>query len=181
MSDDTANKTCAFDVCRQCALGCCRDVNPPLTVERKKKISEYLQGNGLRRENLFVNAAYSSPAVDSTGLCLFYSKDTGKCLVHPVKPETCRAGPVTFDINLRSRKVEWFLKKTEVCALAKRLGENKALFEEHFAVARAELLQLIRDLDCDALQAIMLIEEPQTFKIGEDDLPKEALEKLGLA
>ncbi len=78
MSDDAANKTCAFDVCQQCELGCCRDVNPPLTVERKKKISEYLQENGLRRENLFVDAAYSSPAVDSTGLCLFYSKDYGK-------------------------------------------------------------------------------------------------------
>jgi len=181
MSDDAANKTCAFDVCQQCTLGCCRDVNPPLTLKRKKKISEYLQENGLPREHLFVDAAYSSPSVDSTGLCLFYSKDTGKCQVHPVKPETCRAGPVTFDINLRSRKVEWFLKKTEVCALAKRLCENEALLKEHFKVARAELLQLIRELDAEALRAILLIEEPQTSKIGEDELPEEALEKLGLA
>jgi Fe-S-cluster containining protein len=179
MSDDAA-KTCAFDVCQQCKLGCCRDVNPPLTVERKKKISEYLQGNGLPREHLFVDAAYSSPAVDSTGLCLFYCKTTGKCLVHPVKPETCRAGPVTFDINLRTCKVEWFLKKNEVCALAKRLCENEALLKEHFAVARAELLQLIRELDAEALRAIMLIEEPQTSKIGEDELPKETMQKLGL-
>ena len=180
MSDDAARKTCAFDVCQQCALGCCRDVNPPLTVERKKKINDYLQEHELSRKHLFVVAAYSSPAVDSTGLCLFYSKDTGKCSVHLVKPETCRAGPVTFDINLRSRKVEWFLKKTEVCALAKRLCENETLLKEHFAVARAELLQLIRELDAKALRAILLIEEPQTFKIGEDELPKEAMQKLGL-
>ena len=180
MSDDAANKTCAFDVCQQCALGCCRDVNPPLTVERKKKISKYLQGHELRREKLFVDAAYSSPSVDSTGLCLFYSKNTGKCQVHPVKPETCRAGPVTFDINLRSHKVEWFLKKTEVCALAKRLCENEALLKEHFTVARAELLQLIRELDSEALRAILLIGEPQTFKIGEDELPEEVMQKLGL-
>jgi Fe-S-cluster containining protein len=180
MSDDAANKTCAFDVCQQCALGCCRDVNPPLTVERKKKISKYLQENGLRREKLFVDAAYSSPSVDATGLCLFYCKDTGKCQVHPVKPETCRAGPVTFDINLHSRKVEWFLKKTEVCALAERLCENKDLFKAHFEVAKAELLRLIHELDSEALRALMLIEEPQTSKIGEDILPKEALEKLEL-
>jgi hypothetical protein len=100
--------------------------------------------------------------------------------VHPVKPETCRAGPVTFDVNRRSRKVEWYLKKTEICALAKRLCENRDLFKEHFEVARVEILRLIRELDAEALRAILLIEEPQTFKIGEDDLPKEAIEKLRL-
>jgi hypothetical protein len=30
------------------------------------------------------------------------------------------------------------------------------------------------------LQAILKIAEPHTVKIGEDDLPKEAMEKLGL-
>jgi hypothetical protein len=77
--------------------------------------------------------------------------------------------------------VEWFLKKNEVCALAKRLCENEALLKAHFTVARAELLQLIRELDAEALRAILLIEEPQTSKIGEDDLPKEVMQKLGLA
>ena len=71
---------------------------------------------------------------------------------------------MTFDINLRSRKVEWFLKKAEVCALAKRLCENEALFKAHFTVARAELLQLIRELDAEALRAMMLIAEPETVK-----------------
>jgi hypothetical protein len=30
------------------------------------------------------------------------------------------------------------------------------------------------------LQAILKIEEPQTVKIGEEDLPEEVMEKLGL-
>ena len=114
------------------------------------------------------------------GFCVFYDKDTRKCIVHSVKPETCRAGPVTFDINRRTRKVEWYLKTAEVCALAKTLYENDNLFREHFKVAKEEMLRLICELDSKALQAILKIEEPQTVKIGEDDLPEEVMEKLGL-
>jgi Fe-S-cluster containining protein len=131
-------------------------------------------------ENPFAHEAYSFPAVDAMGFCVFYGKDTRKCVVHPVKPETCRAGPVTFDINCHTRKVEWYLKTAEVCALSKALCENSNLFGKHFEAAREQLLRLICELDSKALQAILKIEEPQTAKIGEDDLPKEVIEKLGL-
>lgn len=98
--------------------------------------------------------------------------------MHPVKPETCRAGPVTFDINLQTGKVEWYLKTPEVCALVEQLRENRVLIREYFEVARRELLELICELDVAALQALMKIEEPQTVKIGEDYLPREVMEKL---
>jgi Fe-S-cluster containining protein len=155
-------------------------VKPPLTLKRKKIIEDYLREQRIRFEHPFVNEAYSFPAVDAMGFCVFYGKDTRKCLVHPVKPETCRAGPVTFDINCRTRKVEWYLKTTEACALSKALCENSNLFGKHFEVARKQLLRLICELDSKALQAILKIEEPQTVKIGEDDLPKEVMEKLEL-
>jgi hypothetical protein len=100
--------------------------------------------------------------------------------VHPVKPETCRAGPVTFDINCRTRKVEWYLKTPEVCALARILRGNDNLFRAHFRVAKEEILRLIYELEPKALQAILKIEEPQTVKIGEDDLLMGVIEKLGL-
>jgi len=180
MSDEIMKKTCSFDVCCQCKGGCCQDVKPPLTLERKKIIEDYLREQRIRVEHPFVNEAYSFPAVDAIGFCVFYGKDTRKCLVHPVKPETCRAGPVTFDINCRTRKVEWYLKTAEVCALAKTLYGNDNLFRAHFNVAKEEILRLICDLDSKALQAILKIEEPQTVKIGEDDLPAEVMEKLGL-
>ena len=98
--------------------------------------------------------------------------------MHNVKPETCRAGPVTFDINCQTGKVEWYLKTPQICALVESLCENRVLFREHFEVARRELLQLICELDVKALQALLKIDEPQTVKIGEDDLPKEVIEKL---
>jgi Fe-S-cluster containining protein len=180
MSDDVVRKTCAFDVCCHCKSGCCQSVNPPLTLKRKKLIENYLKEQRIRVENPFTNEAYSYPAVDAMGFCVFFDKGTRKCLVHPVKPETCRAGPVTFDINCRTRKVEWYLKTTQVCALAKTLCENGTLFGNHFEAAREQLLRLICGLNTEALQAILKIEEPQTVKIGEEDLPEEVMEKLGL-
>jgi len=114
------------------------------------------------------------------GFCMFYCKDTRKCLVHPVKPETCRAGPITFDINRHTRKVEWHLKTAEICALAQALHGNDVAFRAHFEVAKAELLRLICTLDSRALEAILKIEEPHTVKIGEADLPEGVKVKLGL-
>jgi len=180
MSREILKNAVSFDVCCQCERGCCQDVKPPLTLKRKKIIEDYLVEQRIRVERPFVNEAYSFPAVDAMGFCVFYGKDTRKCLVHPVKPETCRAGPVTFDINRRTRKVEWYLKASEVCALAKTLCGNDNLFRAHFRVAKEEILRLICELDSGALQAILRIEEPQTVKIGEDDLPMGVIEKLGL-
>jgi Fe-S-cluster containining protein len=179
--DEIVRKTCSFDVCCRCKRVCCQDAKPPLTLKRQKMIEDYLERRKIRVENPFSHEKYSFPTVDKIGFCAFYIKKTGKCLVHPVKPETCRAGPVTFDINRLTRKVEWYLKTSEKCALAKALYEDDDLFREHFEAARAEILRLIRELDAEALRAILLIEEPQTFKIGEDDLPEEAMEKLRLA
>ena len=45
---------------------------------------------------------------------------------------------------------------------------------------KKELTHLIRELDPEELRVILKIEEPHTFKIGEDDLPLEVVSKLGL-
>jgi hypothetical protein len=180
MPEDDNGLTFSLDVCRRCKIGCCQDAKPPLTEERKKIIKEYLEKQNIKIEKPFVKKGYSYPAVDELVFCGFFNKLTGKCSVHPVKPETCRAGPVTFDINFSTEKVEWFLKNPEICAFAGLLYSNKAGFKEHFEVAKKELIRLISQLDADELRAIVKIEEPQTFKIGEDDLPLEVIRKLGL-
>jgi hypothetical protein len=180
IADDAVRKTCSLDVCYHCKDGCCQGVKPPLTLKRKKLIRNYLKEHKIRLDYPFTNEAYSFPAEDPLGFCVFYCKDTRKCSVHPVKPETCRAGPVTFDINRRALKVEWYLKTAEVCALAQALRRNDAAFKAHFEVAKNELLRLICKLDSKALVAVLKIAEPHTVKIGEDDLPKEVLAKLGL-
>jgi uncharacterized protein len=178
MSNVNNGKTCSFDVCATCNITCCIEANPPLTVQREKTIATYLKEQKIPLENAFIHEAYTHPATDAQSRCVFYNTQTRRCNVHAVKPETCRAGPITFDINLKTGKVEWFLKKGTICALAQKLAENKQALQSHFEGAEPELLSLIRELDAESLRAILKIEEPETIKIGETPLPKEILARI---
>ena len=100
--------------------------------------------------------------------------------MHSVKPETCVAGPITFDINFSTKKIEWFLKKGEICAYAATLYADKEAFKKHFKIAKEQITQLVRELDPEELRAIVKIDEPNTFKIGENNLPLETQRKLKL-
>ena len=179
MAKDTG-VTFSFDVCSQCRSICCQDAKPPLTNNRKKIIKKYIQEQKIDLNNPFVQEEYSYPDVDEEIYCRLFNKSTGKCLVHPVKPETCVAGPVTFNINFCTKKVEWFLKTKELCAFAGVLFEDKAAFKKHFEIAKQQILALITQLSADELRALMKIDEPQTFKFAEDNLPKDVVKKLGL-
>jgi len=180
LSDEASGKTCSFDVCCECKVSCCQDAKPPLTNERKKIIRDYLKNHGISIKQPFAKAGYSHPAVDVAGFCVFYNKATKKCVVHQVKPETCRAGPITFDVNCRTGKVEWFLKTGEICIFAPKLHQNRERFMEHFKVAKEEILRLVCKLDSEALRTVLKVKEPQTFKLGEDNLPEEAAKKLNV-
>jgi hypothetical protein len=180
MPEENKGTTYSYDVCAECKVNCCQDAKPPLSENRKKIILEYIAKQKIKVKKLFTKEAYSYPSVEENLFCRFNSEETRKCIVHSVKPETCRAGPITFDINFKNKKVEWFLKKSEICAYAGELGKNKTAFNEHFKVAKKEIIRLIKELDADELRALTKIEEPQTFKVGEDDLPVEAIRKLGL-
>ena len=146
----------------------------------KKFFRQYLKEQKINIVEPFAKNDYSYPAVDEETYCRLFSRQTGKCMVHPVKPETCVSGPITFDINFKTRKVEWFLKTSELCAYAGVLYKNKAAFKNHFEVAKKQITTLIKQLSADELKAIVKIDEPQTFKVGEDDLPLEVVKKLGL-
>ena len=179
MTKDTG-ATFSFDVCSQCRSICCQDAKPPLTNNRKKIIKKYIQEQKIDLNNPFVQEEYSYPDVDEKIYCRLFNKSTGKCMVHPVKPETCVAGPVTFNINFCTKKVEWFLKTKELCAFAGVLFEDKAAFKKHFEIAKQQILTLITQLSADELRALMKIDEPLTFKFVEDNLPKDVVKKLGL-
>ncbi len=180
MNEGDNGVTYSFDVCSRCKEGCCQDAKPPLSEKRKKIIKEYLAKQKINIEEPFARAGYSFPAVDGHLFCCFLNRKTGKCLVHPVKPETCVSGPITFDVNFYTKKIEWFLKKGEICAYATVLFADKEAFKKHFEVAKQQLTQLIGELDPEEIRAIVKIDEPQTFKIGEGKLPKGTLKKLKL-
>jgi len=170
-----------FNVCGNCPLSCCVEARPPVTSKRKTIIENYLKVTGLAIENAFEEKnTYTFPRETEGNKCVFLDKNTKKCRIHLVKPETCVAGPITFDINLKTGKIEWLLKTEKICPLAGALYKNKSMLQSHLESARRELLKLVNDLDAEALQAILKIEEPDTFKIGEDDLNPEVLAKLNL-
>jgi hypothetical protein len=180
MPEDNNGPTYSFEVCSQCKNICCQDAKPPLSEKRKKILQEYIIEQKITIAEPFAKNDYSYPAVDEETYCRLFNRKTGKCIVHPVKPETCVSGPITFDINTKTKKVEWFLKTSELCTYAGVLYKNKTVFKEHFEVARKQITGLIKHLSADELRAIVKIDEPQTFKIGEDDLRLEVVKKLGL-
>jgi Fe-S-cluster containining protein len=178
MTEDRNGKTYSFDICSKCTLICCQGANPPLTEERKKILTQFLQTQKRPTQNIFAKETYSHPATDAQDICVFYDKATRKCSVHQAKPETCRAGPITFDINVKTGKVEYYLKKEGICAFAGVLYRDKPQLAVHLKAARQEILHLIEELDADALKAILTIPEPETFKIAEDPLPAKVAKKL---
>jgi len=167
-----------YNVCVGCRQSCCHNARPPLTVKRRQVIEAYLRENGVHVENPFTQTAYVFPREDTEGYCIFYDKKTKKCQIHLVKPETCVAGPITFDINLKSKKIEWHLKMEKICSLAGAIGKDEETVEKHLESAKREILRLVSELDSESLRAILKIEEPDTFKIGEDDIGKDVLGKL---
>jgi len=121
---------------------------------------------------------YTFPKENKGGNCIFFNKGTGRCIIHLVKPETCVSGPVTFDINLKTGKIEWFLKMEKICPLAGILYKDKDALWSHLEFAKREIITLVHDLNPEELSAILKIEELETFKIGEDELDPKILVKL---
>jgi Fe-S-cluster containining protein len=169
-----------FDVCSRCRTdwSCCHETTPPITEKRKKTIESYLKERKIRAKDAFVNEEYVFPKLNPDGYCIFHDKETRKCLIHSVKPETCVAGPITFDINTKTNKIEWFVKMEKICPLAGRVYQDKALLKKHIESAKRELRRLMNELDSQALKAILKKDEPETFKIAENEIDKRILVKL---
>jgi hypothetical protein len=178
MTAQSIRKNDFFNVCAQCRTGCCNGVRPPLTQKRREIIERYLRRHNIALENPFDQTGYTFPREDKEGYCLFYDRKTKRCRIHEVKPETCAAGPITFDINTRTQKIEWHLKKESICVLASGLSKDKQRLNEHLALAKKEIGELVKELDAEALRTILKIEEPETFKIEEDIVEEDILHKL---
>jgi Fe-S-cluster containining protein len=167
-----------FNVCGRCTISCCQNARPPTTSERRRIIETYLKEYKIPITNPFVQTAYTFPKEEAEGYCIFYDKKTRKCQVQSVKPETCVAGPITFDINTKSQKIEWYLKKDRICPLAEKLNKNEPMLKRHLESAKKEIVRLVHELSPEALQTVLKIEEPETFKIDEDNMGKDVLNKL---
>ena len=149
-----------------------------MTSKRRKIIEAYLKKNRIAITNSFQQMEYVFPKLMPDGYCVFHDKRTKKCVIHPVKPETCVAGPITFDINVKTEKIEWFVKMNSICQLSGAVYQDKQLLRKHLENAKREILRLVTQLTAEELKAILKKDEPQTFKIEEDTLETELMHKL---
>ncbi len=169
-----------FETCRQCKTGysCCHETAPPITHKRRRIIESYLKKEKVAIDEPFVESEYVFPRLDADGFCVFHDRRTRKCSIHSVKPETCVAGPITFEIDVRTQKVELFVKMKEICPLGEVVYSDKELLHAHVGCARREILRLVRQLDSRALEAILRRDEPETLKIGEENIGADVIRKL---
>ncbi|MEM3139278.1 MAG: YkgJ family cysteine cluster protein [Archaeoglobaceae archaeon] len=150
-----------IEVCSKCGGKCCFEAKPPISNKRLKILLE----NGISSD--FVEfGKYKHLKLKNDGYCVFF--DNGKCKIHGIKPETCVAGPITFDI--RQGKLELYIKKESICPLVKFLKENEDVLKDHMNIALEKILDLIRELEKEELEEILKIEEPETEKIFEVNL-----------
>jgi Fe-S-cluster containining protein len=159
-----------FDVCSKCRTNydCCHGTRPPITKERRRIIEEYLKREKIPIVDAFVEEEYTYPRENVEGYCVFHDMKTRKCMIHIVKPETCVAGPITFDINKKTGKIDWHIKKETICPLAATVYKDKKMLQKHLESAKKEITELVNALDSEALKAILKKDEPETFKIDED-------------
>jgi hypothetical protein len=145
-------------ICSRCGGRCCREAHPPLSRDRIDEIIAAGHSFGFIEYR-----GYSCLAAGEDSMCVMF--DSGRCRIHAIKPETCRAGPFTFDVV--DGVLEIWLKKESICPLAGLLREEPAAYARLFAVAREELVRLVRSLPPGELAVICRIPEPDTDKVAE--------------
>jgi Fe-S-cluster containining protein len=149
--------TLAETICLQCGGQCCRDAHPPISSHCYHR----LVAGGVPPD-VFGQDGYRYIRSRADGTCLFWE---GKCKIHGIKPETCRAGPFTFDV--KGDTIGIFLKFGTICPLVRLLREAPGAYDQQYALAVKSIAHLVSHLTDDELAAVCRIEEPDTGKVAE--------------
>ncbi len=146
--------------CGECHLsgGCCFEARPPLIAER----IDILLDSGVSRNEIDLGG-YKRLKLRPDGFCVLFRD--GKCSIHSIKPETCVAGPFTFD--MKGSILEIYLKTEKICPMVKILKENKEIYDGLFEVAVEKIVHLVENLPKNELEEILKIEEPDTELVAE--------------
>lgn len=145
-------------ICEKCGGRCCYYAKPPLTEER----ISILLDHGMTFDDILFQS-YRKLDTKSTGFCVGFRD--GKCKVQGVKPETCVAGPFTFDV--RNDKLEIYLKKERLCDLVAFLKNNPEVYQEQYDLALQSICHLVKTLPSEELAEVLKVEESDTDLVGE--------------
>jgi hypothetical protein len=97
------------------------------------------------------------------GFCVLFRD--GKCSIHDIKPETCVAGPFTFDIE--DDMLQIFLKRESICPMVRFLRANRKAYDALFETSEEKIMDLIRSVPEEEMAQILQIDEPQTDLVAE--------------
>ena len=89
----------------------------------------------------------------------------GECSIHAIKPETCRAGPFTFDVS--GDKINIYLKHETICPVVGLLKVVPSAYRTQYNLAVQNITNLVSHLSPEELEMICQIEEPDTEKVAE--------------
>ena len=148
----------AETICLRCGGHCCNDAHPPISGTCYQR----LRAEGVPEEH-FEQDGYRYIRTRSDDTCILWNG--GKCAIHAIKPETCRAGPFTFDV--KGDIIEIFLKFETICPLVRVLKEVPDAYNQQYALAVKSITNLVSHLTDEELSAVCRIEEPETEKVAE--------------
>jgi len=146
--------------CNECHLagGCCFEARPPLSQER----IDILLKNGVSADAVEF-AGYKRLRLRQDGFCVLFQD--GKCSIHSIKPETCVAGPFTFDIKGNSLQI--FIKRESICPMVRFLKANRKAFDALFETSVERIIELVNKIPAEEMAEILKIEEPETDLVAE--------------
>ncbi|RQW78472.1 MAG: YkgJ family cysteine cluster protein [Methanothrix sp.] len=149
--------------CGECHLvgGCCFEARPPLSQER----IDILTANGVDPNAVEFNG-YKRLKLRQDGFCILFRD--GKCSIHSIKPETCVAGPFTFDIV--DKKLQIFLKQETICPMVRFLKADRKAYDSLFEVSVKKIMDLVAAIPPEEMAEILKIEEPETDLVAEINL-----------
>lgn len=148
----------AEDICLRCGGHCCNGAHPPIS----DYCHERLLAGGVP-EDAFERNGYRYIRTRNDGTCAFWNG--GKCGIHGIKPETCRAGPFTFDV--KGDVIEIFLKFETICPIVRLFREVPEAYDQQYALAVKSISHLVSNLKEEEIAAICRIEEPETELVAQ--------------
>lgn len=146
--------------CNECHLvgGCCFDARPPLSQKR----IDILLKNGVSADAVEF-AGYKRLRLKPDGFCVLFQD--GKCSIHSIKPETCVAGPFTFD--MKENILQIFIKRESICPMVRLLKANRKAFDGLFEASVERIMELVNSVPPLEMAEILKIDEPETDLVAE--------------
>jgi len=164
MKESTRSR--AETLCLSCGGHCCDGAHPPISNDRYWQ----LVSAGISK-SCFEYEGYLRLRTHKDDTCILMKNN--KCTCHTIKPETCRAGPFTFDVTEKSIRI--FLKHPSICPLVTLLREDTEMYHDQFDHATDHIGTLVAGLSNEEITAINAIDEPDTDLVAEIPMERNRL------